>query len=490
MSTPSAVTDSDSRSRLPLILIGCAVLLVFGCFVAGGVGAYFLLRDRVQAREEPAVAYILDTSPRMSLSAEQGTRLSVAQAILAEVVRPADPELTAGLRVFGSGALAQSCEDTELVVPFAPANQSTIADQLMALAAGRSDESALAQAMIAAIRDLDAAQGPHFIVVVTGGVDSCNPQAGELIASEADRAGIDIQTFVVGFQVSDQEAEALKTMTESTEGGTFYNAPDAATLRSVLGDIQSRINRATMASAEGEEPSVGEEDVAIPEADEPTPVSDRSDESPAGYDSQTACDHPYFPLRQGARWTYDTDGFIMNWTVASVSGDRSSASASVIMEFEGASVTYNWTCGEEGVVYYQVATFDFADTGADFSMELSSQSGAPLLPAASFEPGATWTSAYTITSETSAEGFSLVTTTEVQQSHTAGAAQEVSSSLGTFQVIPVTTTGTTTSSSEFGSFTSTWNSTCLFAYGVGWLRCEHTSEGVSSVTELVSYSIP
>jgi hypothetical protein len=244
MTTPSVTSESASSSPRRPIIIGSAVLLIFACFVAGAIGAFFLLRDRLTSSTEPAVAYILDTSPRMSNSAEQGTRLSIAQAILAEIVRPADPELTSGLRIFGSGALSQSCEDTELVVPFAPANQSTIADELIGLTIGGSLESALAQAMIAAIRDLNAAEGPHFMVVVTGGVDSCNPQAGELVASEADRASIELQTFVVGFQVSEQDAEALKTMAEQVAGGTYHNAPDAASLRTVLKMIQDRIHQA------------------------------------------------------------------------------------------------------------------------------------------------------------------------------------------------------------------------------------------------------
>jgi hypothetical protein len=484
MTTPSVA--SETASRLPRgLIIGCAVLLIFACLVAGAVGAFFLLRDRIASAVEPAVAYILDTSPRMSNSAEQGTRLSVAQAILAEIVRPADPQLTSGLRVFGSGALSESCEDTELVVPFAPANQSTIADELIGLGIGASPESALAQAMIAAIRDLNAAEGPHFIVVVTGGVDSCNPQAGELVASEADRASIELQTFVVGFQVSGQDAEALKTLAEQTAGGSYHNAPDAAALRSVLGTIRNRIEQAAAAAIND---SGSEQGATGSDEDE---SATGADQSSGAYDSETACDHPYFPLRQGARWTYSSDGYTMNWQVASVSGDRSSANANVVMETEGLTFNYNWTCGVDGVFYYQGTTFDFAESGGLFNMELTSQSGTPLLPADAFEPGATWASAYTLTSEMSAEDLSIVTITEVEQSHTAGAKEEMTSSLGSFDVIPVTTTGTTTaSSSGFGLFTSNWSSTCWFAYGVGWLRCETVSEGASSVMELVSYSIP
>ena len=131
------------RRRIWPWLLGCAGLVVIGCFAAG-VGGYFFFNDWLQENlpglvptaEEPAVAYILDTSSRMGLPSEQGTRLSVAQAILAEIVRPADSGLTSGLRVFGGGALPQACEDTELVVTFAPANQSAIAEGALGLQVG------------------------------------------------------------------------------------------------------------------------------------------------------------------------------------------------------------------------------------------------------------------------------------------------------------------------------------------------------------------
>src|SRR3990172_2534724 len=138
------------RRRIWPWLLGCAGLLVIGCFVAG-IGGYYFFRDwfdqnlagLLPTAEQPAVAYILDTSGRMGLPSEQGTRLSVAQAILAEIVRPADPGLTSGLRVFGGGALPQACEDTELVVSFAPANQSAIAEGALGLEGGGGGGSPL-----------------------------------------------------------------------------------------------------------------------------------------------------------------------------------------------------------------------------------------------------------------------------------------------------------------------------------------------------------
>jgi hypothetical protein len=474
-------------------LLGCAGLLVIGCFAAG-IGSYLFFRDWfdenladfLPAAEEPAVAYILDTSSRMGQPYEQGTRLAVAQAILAEIVRPADPALTSGLRVFGGGARETPCEDTELVVSFAPANQSAIADGALGLQVGGTAESALAQSMVEAIRDLDAARGPHSIVVVTGGADSCNPQAGELLAREAEAAGIELQTYVVGFQVPPEEAEALKTLAEAAPGGTYYDAPDAQALREALTSIQRRVEQPSLVTglteAQATEQPGGEEEP--PGEPEQAPPS-------GGYDSQTACDHPYFPLRQGATWNYSSsDGFGFNWAVTSVTGDQNSAVAAVSMAFEGGSLNFDWSCDSEGILFYLLGSIATEELGTFASFEVTSHSGASLISPQNFQEGASWNNEYTMSYQIGVEGFSTAFTNTVQETHTAGSPTTLTTGVGTFDAIPVTSSSSSTTSSDFGSFTFGWTSTCWFGYGVGLLRCESSGEGVSSTMELTSYTIP
>src|SRR5689334_17798840 len=123
MTTPRPI----ARQGSPLIagLASCLVVVVVGLACAGvAAGGYYLFSQRARPTQ-PAVEYILDASPRMAQPAETdgGTRLGVAQGVLAEIVRPADPKITAGLRVFGTGALPQACQDTRLVVPLAVAVQ-------------------------------------------------------------------------------------------------------------------------------------------------------------------------------------------------------------------------------------------------------------------------------------------------------------------------------------------------------------------------------
>ncbi len=237
---------SPTRKGSPLIasLASCLVVVVAGLVCAGLAAGGYYLYTRRELPAQPAVEYILDASPRMAQPAkiDGGTRLGVAQGVLAEIVRPADPKVTAGLRVFGTGALPQACQDTRLVVPLALAVQGQISTQLLGLTTGPSADAAVAEAMVSAIRDLATTLGPHTLVVVTGGEDSCNPEAGQLIAAEAARAGIRLQLFVVGYQVPNEQADAIKGLVDDAGGGAYINTQTKAELQQVLAAIQHHVD--------------------------------------------------------------------------------------------------------------------------------------------------------------------------------------------------------------------------------------------------------
>src|SRR5258706_12215022 len=118
------------RNRTWIFAIaGCAVLLLcgLGLVAAGGLGYIWYQQGAVVAiadAEPASVEYILDASPRMTKPFKGQTRLEVARSVLAEVVRPADVGVAAGLRTFGSGVVATACQDTSLLVPVAVANQA------------------------------------------------------------------------------------------------------------------------------------------------------------------------------------------------------------------------------------------------------------------------------------------------------------------------------------------------------------------------------
>jgi hypothetical protein len=241
------VAEQGSSGRW-IGVIGFSLLGVIFCLTLAVIivaGGYFYNGLGQSAEDTPGVIYLLDVSDRMALSAVGGqeNRLAAARTALAEMLRPSPAEITTGLRVFGSGVVPQACQDTDLLVPLATGNRERIIAQLSTMSQSEMVDAPLAVAMVAAIRDLAAHSGPKTLVVVTGGQDSCQAEAGQFIAQEAERAGIDLQTFVIGYQVAPAEAQAIKVMvTEADAEAVYLDAPDEAALRDALEVVQSYVN--------------------------------------------------------------------------------------------------------------------------------------------------------------------------------------------------------------------------------------------------------
>ncbi len=140
-----------------------------------------------------------------------------------------------------------------------------------------------------------------------------------------------------------------------------------------------------------EEPDAG---AADDEADSAFSSEDDEAESSvlAGGSPESACDHPYLPLRLGATWTYDNDGEILNWEVIDVQGDLDSATAVLRVTADDLILDFNWSCtSNEGLSSYEFANFGLGDLGANMTFEQKSADGSFLLPADKLVPGVTWT---------------------------------------------------------------------------------------------------
>lgn len=464
-------TNSPQRRWPVVVLVACGVVLVCLCLAGAAGGAYFYFRGRGGTSAEPTIEYILDASPRMESPSSAGEpRIVVARGVLGEIVRTADPRLTAGLRVFGTGAQPQGCEDTDLIVPLAASNQGAIEGTLADVEAAPESDSAVAQAMVAAIRDMAATDGPHSIVVVTGGADSCNPEAGELIRQEADRAGIELRTFVIGFEVPPDEVEAVKALVDLIPGATYTDAPDLQALQTALAGVQEEVDQ--MAA----------------EAFEPAPEPE-----PGGFISQHACDNPYFPLRTGATWTYAGTEGTLTWVVTSAGGTADSASATMDFSFPEGSTTVHWGCGADGINSYDFGSFSGAEFGEILSFEVVDSSGAWFPEADLMVPGYSWGNDYTMNMTSSMEGASFSVSAATSQSWTVTGVETVSFAGGAHDAVRIDGTSTTTVTAAdlpipIPAITS--NMTFWMVEGVGIVRYTSSGEGYTSSGELTSYSIP
>jgi hypothetical protein len=459
------MTTTTPKRRWPIyVLAGCAVILLCVCAAAAAVGAYTYVRGQRTRAAEPTIEYILDASPRMEKASTSGdSRLGVARGVLAEIVRTADPRLTAGLRVFGTGASSQGCQDTDLLVPFSRSNQDKIQGGLGKIASSPQSDSPVAEAMISAIKDMASTGGPHSIVLVTGGADSCNPESGQLVKQEADRAGIDLKMFVIGFEVPEDEVQAVRAMVDLLPGATYLDAPDAATLRQTLTQVQTDVNRRA------------EEAIGGTRA------------TPTARVSASACDHPYFPLRPGASWSYATTEGDVSWSVSDAGG----GSAQLGISFPSGSMATHWTCTSDGIVSYDFGTISSSEVSATVSMDVVDSSGVWLPSAELLTPGYSWTNNYTTKVSTSALGASVDMESTTNESMTVVGTESVSVPAGTFDALRVDGTISSTFSGPMGAIpSSTTNSSYWYVEGVGVVKYTYNTSGYSGGGQLTSYSVP
>ncbi|MCI0646691.1 MAG: hypothetical protein L0346_17600 [Chloroflexi bacterium] len=208
------------------------------------------------------------------------------------------------------------------------------------------------------------------------------------------------------------------------------------------------------------------------------------------YVAQTACDHPYFPLRHGATWDYAGDIVLgegrlpatATWTVEQVHGDETEATAIVIVIYHydentpQITETIAYSCTPGGIFRHSL----IATARAQSFSQYATQSGAYLLSPAELVPGASWQYLYNIVTDYTLPG------TDYAWSYEASAIETIDNTAGTFDAIRVEGSRSQPAGSD--------SSTEWFAFGVGQVRSERVqNEGgveVVSTMALTGYRVP
>lgn len=209
-----------------------------------------------------------------------------------------------------------------------------------------------------------------------------------------------------------------------------------------------------------------------------------------GYVGQTACDHPFFPLRQGATWHYSgaiavNDGrfpFTSTWTVAQVHSNETTATAIVIVRYQydadAAEIieTIAYTCAPAGISRDSLIVRAETQTVSQYG----NHSGTYLLPPAQFVRGAEWQYLYNVITDYAPPG------TDYVWSYAAKDVETIDNEAGTFDTLRVEGSRSEPAGSD--------SSTEWFAFGVGQVHSERVqTEGgvdVVSTMTLLSYNLP
>ena len=258
--------------------------------------------------------------------------------------------------------------------------------------------------------------GTFIIVLVFGAIacQACSRIGGESgdqenttastaaeAPSDSEQAGVDTESSAADQDDSDPSADADiegdQSAAEEADGEQTDETAPAIEPTLIPTDEPIQKSGEDSADETGEDAPADEQNSDVGDTGEDSTDSDSDDTSSTGDSavasgpSETACDHPYLPLRLGATWTFDNDGEILTWEVIEVQGDEDNAMAILRISVSDITLDSTWSCSsEEGLSSYNFADYGFGDLGADMSIELKSAEGSFLLPADQLLPGATW----------------------------------------------------------------------------------------------------
>jgi von Willebrand factor type A domain-containing protein len=205
-----------------------AVIGLAGAYGVEPKGALQIVRegDRVAAHN---LEIVLDVSGSMNAKLGGTTRWETALATLKEVVAALPDDLNVGMRVYGhrySSKSAQTCQDTELVVPIAPLDRERILSTASALKP--RGETPLIRSVLKTVDDLKAAGGGS-VILITDGEESCKGNA-KTAAAEIRKSGVKIALNIVGFTLTGKAVESELAGLAGSTGGRYYSAQDGAQL--------------------------------------------------------------------------------------------------------------------------------------------------------------------------------------------------------------------------------------------------------------------
>ena len=172
---------------------------------------------------------VLDVSGSMKTKLGESTRWDTALAVLKDVVGSLPEDLNVGLRVYGHrypSKSAQTCADTELVVPIAKLNRERILEAAAKLQP--RGETPLIRSVLQTLGDLKGSGGGS-VMLITDGEESCggDPRAA---AAKIKASGLNVALNIVGFTITGKSVEAQLAALAGSTGGRYYGAQDGAQL--------------------------------------------------------------------------------------------------------------------------------------------------------------------------------------------------------------------------------------------------------------------
>ncbi|HET6621132.1 MAG TPA: VWA domain-containing protein [Dongiaceae bacterium] len=207
-----------------------AVLVLAALGATFGASAY--------AESASNVLFIFDSSGSMKKKLASGeTRFAAAQRSMGQALANIPPDVRVGLLLYGHRK-AKDCSDIELVSPIGADDAPTIAKTIKSLKP--KGETPIAESLKQAARAFAALKGQsNRIVLVTDGIEECKGDPCAAAQAVKD-SGLDLTVDVIGFTLTDKQAQAVQCIADLT-GGKYYDAGDVTGLSGALTQVAQTV---------------------------------------------------------------------------------------------------------------------------------------------------------------------------------------------------------------------------------------------------------
>jgi hypothetical protein len=216
--------------------------------------------------------------------------------------------------------------------------------------------------------------------------------------------------------------------------------------------------------------------------------------------AQGLCTNTYYPVRQGATWTYKSTGgpageYSFTDTIPSVRDDGFTLSTQV----GDLTRTQDWTCSAEGLAALQLGGAPAAMLNSqDIQLNLDINTGTGVTFPRQINPGDRWQQTMDFTGNVTMMNEEAQATGTAQMNFSAIGNESVTVPAGSFEALKVEVDVTLNIQAAYGGVTLPVAFSGEYAYwfapNVGWVRSSGTGNvlgsSFSDTTELQSYSIP
>jgi hypothetical protein len=210
-----------------------AVIGLAGAYGTDSRGALHVAREQGEKPAPRNLEIVLDVSGSMKTKLGDSTRWQTALKVLEEVVGTLPADLNVGLRAYGhryASTSAQTCQDTELVVPIGPLDRNKLLQTASKLQP--RGETPLIRSVLKTVGDLKDAGGGS-VILITDGEESCHGNATSA-AAEIKKSGVNVTLNIVGFTLTGKNVETVLAGLAGSTGGHYYGAQDGAQLSRAL----------------------------------------------------------------------------------------------------------------------------------------------------------------------------------------------------------------------------------------------------------------